>query len=83
VRWTPQAVAAVLTVAALTIGTTAVVLVAITRGEPLSTQAVGIVSVVWGALAGGVSAWLGGQTRDDPDPPADPPAAPSEDGDDE
>jgi len=67
VHWSPQSIVAVIIVATLCIGTTATVLVAVTRGEPLSTQAVGIVSVVWGALAGGVSAWLGSQGRDPPD----------------
>jgi len=61
IEWSPPAVVAVIIVATLAVGTTAAVLVAIWRGEPLSTQTIGIISVVWGALAGGVSAWLGAQ----------------------
>jgi len=69
-RWSPGAFVAVIVAATLTIGTLAVVLIAVDRGEPLSSQAIGIVSVVWGALAGGLSAWLGSQgerDRDDAD----------------
>jgi hypothetical protein len=62
-HWAPAAVVAVIVAATLTLGTLAVVLYAMNRGEPLSTQAVGIVSVVWGALAGGLSAWLGTQGK--------------------
>lgn len=65
-RWHPGAIVAVIVAAALTAGTLAVVLIAIDRGEPLSSQAIGIVSVVWGALAGGLSAWLGSQGKDTP-----------------
>jgi hypothetical protein len=62
-EWGAAAWVAIVVAVALTVGTLGVVLVAIDRGEPLSSQAVGIVSVVWGALAGGLAAWLGAQGR--------------------
>jgi hypothetical protein len=70
-HWTAGGVVAVIIGVTLTVGTLGVVLVAIQRGEPLSSQAIGIVSVVWGAMAGGLSAWLGSQGDDDPPDPTD------------